>query len=242
MKKLKSTFTKTIYNTRIKTLIFSVFVAVTLILLFMYQEHFSLDAAKNNATEALDYIEANRLQGALIFMAFYFAICALPMPFVSAPTILAGFLFGNIDGLLIVSFMSALGGTSLFLMTRYLCRDWIQKNFANKHNSLKQASNTNSFMVALSMRLIPGMPFSIPAIVLGLSKLSMLKFYCSTQLGLLTILFVYVNAGRSLSEINSINDIFSAQLIISMLLLALVPLAFGFIARKRKFAFDCESR
>ena len=126
----------------------------------------------------------------------------------------------------------------LYTKTRFLCRDWIQKNFADKFSSLKQASNTDSFMVALSMRLIPGMPFSIPAIVLGLSQLSTLKFYCSTQLGLLTILFVYVNAGRSLSEINSVQDIFSAQLIISMLLLAVVPLTFGFIARKKKFIFD----
>lgn len=234
---MKQIFTKNTREARIKILIFSVFLITTLIFLFIYQEHFSLDAAKTSATEALAYIEANRLQGALIFMAFYFVVCALPMPFVSAPTMVAGFLFGNIYGLLIVSFMSALGGTSLFLMTRYLCREWIQKNFADKFSSLKQASNTNSFMAALSMRLIPGMPFSIPAIVLGLSKLSTLKFYCSTQLGLLTILFVYVNAGRSLSEINSVNDIFSAQLIISMLLLAIVPLTFSFIARKRKFRF-----
>jgi uncharacterized membrane protein YdjX (TVP38/TMEM64 family) len=235
---LKPTFTKTIPATTIKILIFLAFVITTLFLLFIYQEHFTLDAAKSSANAALAYIEANRLHGALIFMAFYFVICALPMPFVSAPTMVAGFLFGNIGGLLIVSFMSALGGTSLFLMSRYLCRDWIQKNFADKFTRLKKVSDTNSFMTALSMRLIPGMPFSIPAIVLGLSQLSTLKFYCSTQLGLLTILFVYVNAGRSLSEINSINDIFSAQLIISMLLLAIVPLTFGFIAKKRKFRFD----
>jgi uncharacterized membrane protein YdjX (TVP38/TMEM64 family) len=212
--------------------------ASTLMLLFFFQEYFYLDAAKIIAAEALRYIEINRLQGALIFMAFYFSICALPTPFVSAPTMLAGYLFGNIDGLLIVSFMSALGGTCLFLMARYLCRNWIQKNFTEKFSRLSKVSNANSFSAALSMRLIPGMPFSIPAIALGLSQLSTLKFYCSTQLGLLMILFVYVNAGRSLAEISSVADIFTAQLIISMLLLAIVPLTFAFIARKRKPAFS----
>jgi uncharacterized membrane protein YdjX (TVP38/TMEM64 family) len=171
-------------------------------------------------------------------MACYFLICALPFPFVSAPTILAGFLFGNTVGLLIVSFMSALGGTCLFLTTRYLCRDWLKKKFVDNFSRLNQASNINSFMLALSMRLIPGMPFCIPAIILGLSKLNAWKFYASTQLGLVSILFVYVNAGRSLSTINSIDDIFSMQLILSLLLLAVVPLILSFIASKKKFALD----
>lgn len=234
---LKQTFTNKSQFTLIKALIFLVCIAATLLFLLNFSEYFSLSSAKNGALDALHYVEANRLQGVLIFMLFYFIVCALPMPFVSAPTMMAGFLFGNVDGLLIVSFISALGGTALFLMTRYLCRSWVQKHFASKFSHLKQVSNTNSFMVALSLRLIPGMPFSIPAIVLGLSQLSTFKFYCSTQLGLLVILFVYVNAGRSLSEINSLQDIFSPQLILSMLLLAIVPLTFRFIAKKNKAVF-----
>jgi uncharacterized membrane protein YdjX (TVP38/TMEM64 family) len=235
LKKILTTFTQL---TNLKTLIFSALVVSSLVFILFYQEYFSLHTFKAGAATALLYVEANRLQGALMFMVFYFMICALPMPFVSAPTMLAGFLFGNIDGLLIVSFMSTIGGTTLFLITRYLCSDWIQINVANKFSRLQQASNSDSFMFALSLRLMPGMPFSIPAMVLGLSKLSALKFYCSTQLGLLTILFVYVNAGKSLSQINSVDDIFSAPLIISLMLLAIVPLAAGFIFRKKTFALN----
>jgi uncharacterized membrane protein YdjX (TVP38/TMEM64 family) len=235
LKKILKKFTQ---RTNVKTLIFSALVVFSLIFILSYREYFSLHIVKTTAATELFYVEANRLQGALMFMVFYFMMCALPMPFMSAPTMLAGFLFGNIDGLLIVSFMSAIGGTTLFLITRYLCSEWIRTNFTNKFDSLQQASNSDSFMFALSLRLIPGMPFSIPAIVLGLSELSALKFYCSTQLGLMTILFVYVNAGRSLSQINSVDDIFSTPLIMSLMLLAIVPLAASFIFRKKKFVFN----
>jgi len=88
----------------------------------------------------------------------------------------------------------------------------------------QQASVANSFMVALSVRFIPGLPFSFPALALGLSQLSVWKFYCSTQLGLLITLFVYVNAGRSLAQVDGVQDIFSAELMISMLLLMMLAL------------------
>ncbi len=220
-----------------KLLFFILLLFVTFAFLLLFQDQLSLTTVKTGANDALMYAEENRLKGALMFMAFYFLVCALPTPFVSVPTMIAGYLFGNIQGLLIVSFMSALGGTCLFLSTRYLARDWLQEkaqqHLAKKFPALQQATETDSFMVGLSIRLIPGMPFSIPAIALGVSKISTWKFYLSTQLGLLAILFVYVNAGRSLAQINSVHDIFSLQLVASMLLVAIVPLAFGFLLRNR---------
>ncbi|MFT5421721.1 MAG: putative membrane protein YdjX (TVP38/TMEM64 family) [Candidatus Endobugula sp.] len=202
------------------------------LLLLFFHDQFSLSAVKVSATHALAYVAEYRLRGILIFTIFYFVVCVLPTPFVSVFTLLAGYLFGNVMGLLIVSFASALGGSALFLITRYILRDWVEKHVVQSFSRLQEAANTDSFMVALSLRLIPGMPFPIPAVVLGMSRLSPLKFYVSTQLGLMASLFVYVNAGRSLAQIHSIQDIFSPQLVVSMLLLALVPLFFGIISRK----------
>jgi uncharacterized membrane protein YdjX (TVP38/TMEM64 family) len=205
---------------------------LTALFLLFFHDQFSLGAGKVSATHALAYVSEHRLRGMLIFTAFYFVVCVLPTPFVSVFTLVAGYLFGNVTGLLMVSFASAVGGTVLFLITRYILRDWVENNVVNSFPRLQEAANTDSFMVALSIRLIPGMPFPIPAVVLGMSRLSTLKFYVSTQLGLLASLFVYVNAGRSLAQIHSLQDVFSPQLLVSMLLLALVPLFFGILSRK----------
>jgi uncharacterized membrane protein YdjX (TVP38/TMEM64 family) len=205
---------------------------LTALFLLLFYDQLSLSAVKVSATNALAYVAEHRLRGMLVFTVFYFVACVLPTPFVSVFTLVAGYLFGNVTGLLIVSFASALGGTVLFLITRYILRDWVKKKVVRSFSRLQEAANTDSFMVALSIRLIPGMPFAIPAVVLGMSRLSPLKFYVSTQLGLLASLFVYVNAGRSLAQIHSIQDVFSPQLLVSMLLLAVVPLFFGVISRK----------
>jgi len=198
---------------------------------------FSFSFIKSTAMDMLDFVDEYPIQSAFVFAVFYFLFCVLPMPFVSVLTMVAGYLFGNVLGLLIVSFMSALGGTVLFLVVRYGLRDWVQRYVARGPDALQRAVTTNSFMVALSVRFIPGLPFSFPALVLGLSRLTVWKFYCSTQLGLLLTLFVYVNAGRSLAQLDSVQDVFSVELIISMLLLALlikVPWMFARIHQKLK--------
>jgi len=216
-------------------------IVLSVIVFALFYQYISLSAIQSSAVKVLAYVEENRIRGILMFIVFYFFVCALPMPFVSVPTMLAGYLFGNISGLLITSFVSVLGGGCLFLVTRYLLRGvltrWLNRRRqvqggVVQSSRLEQAAETDSFSMALGLRLIPGMPFSIPAIALGLSRLSFGKFYLSTQLGLLITLFLYVNAGRSLAYIHSVADILNIQIIISMLLLAVVPLLFNFMLNR----------
>ena len=66
---------------------------------------------------------------------------------------------------------------------------------------------------------------------LAITKLSLAKFYISTQLGLFVTIFVFVNAGSSLATINSVRDVFSQQLVIAMLLIAILPLTVRALAK-----------
>lgn len=206
------------------SVILGLILLVGVILSIVIFDAFSFYSIQSTAINTLAFVDVNPLQGALIFAVFYFLVCALPMPFINVFTMVAGYFFGNVLGLLMVSFMSALGGTVLFLVVRYGLRDRVSSYVVCGPNIFQQASATNSFMVALSIRFIPGLPFSFPALALVLSQLSAWKFYCSTELGLLLTLFVYVNAGRSFAQVNSAQDVFSAELMISMLLLALLGL------------------
>jgi uncharacterized membrane protein YdjX (TVP38/TMEM64 family) len=206
---------------------------VTVVLcIILFYPTFSLISIQIIAVDVLAYVEHYPLRGMMLFALFYGVICALPTPFVSVFTMMAGYLFGNLEGFLIVSFMSAIGGSVMFLVVRYALRDWVRRTFYERLQRLYEASDAENFMMAMSLRLIPGMPFPVPAAVLALSQLNLWKFYVSTQLGLAVTLFVYVNAGRSLAQIQSLQDVFSPQLIGSMLLLAAVPLMLAFIIRR----------
>ncbi len=211
---------------RLAVLLFAL--ALTLFLLFS-SSHISHEQIQMIAPDVLGYIEANPLQGILIFAVFYGVICALPMPFISVFTMLAGYLFGNVIGLLLVSFMSAVGNALLFLVVRYSLRDWVASRLSSMPSILQKAAGTDNFSAAFSLRLIPGLPFPVPAVALALSRLQLWKFYLSTQLGLLIPLAVYVNAGRSFSQIDSIEGILSPQLIVSLLLLGIARKRFSFV-------------
>lgn len=219
-------------SARAKAIALILLLLSVVVLAALFDEWVSFEAIKAIAVDSLSYVDQYPLLGMVIFAVFYFVICSLPTPFTSVFTMVAGYLFGNVAGLLITSFMSALGGTVMFILVRYLLRDWVQQRVALHSQLFEQASRSNSFSIALSLRLIPGMPFPAPAIILGLSQLSITKFYVSTQLGLFASLFVYVNAGRSLAQVHSIEDVFSLQLVLSLLLLALLPLVFGMIQRR----------
>jgi uncharacterized membrane protein YdjX (TVP38/TMEM64 family) len=210
---------------------------IVMFCIFWFYPPFSFSSIQLIAVDALAYVEEYPLRGMVLFALFYGVICALPTPFVSVFTMMAGYLFGNLEGFLIVSFMSAIGGSVMFLMVRYALRDWVYRTFEDRLHRLHKVSDTESFMMAVSLRLIPGMPFPVPAAILALSPLSLWKFYVSTQLGLTVTLFVYVNAGRSLAQIQSLQDVLSPQLIGSMLLLAVVPLVLAFIIQRYKRHF-----
>ncbi len=178
------------------------------------------------------YTEENQLQSLFLFILGYYAACAIPFPFISVLTVLAGYLYGFLPALLITSFASTIGTSTLFLATRYIFRNWVRKNLIQRYPKLQLGADFNDFWIAFSLRLIPGMPLSVPSLALALTKLSLTQFYISSQTGFFITILVFVNAGSSLATINSISDVFSPRLIISMLLIAILPLAVKAIARK----------
>jgi len=164
------------------------------------------------------------MQSFFVGFFVYLLVCSIPFPFVSIITILMGYLFGPVYGMLATSFASALGGCVLFLASkRFLRTEWIDSSIA-RFPALEVARQSQDFWVATSIRLFPGMPFFLPSIILSVTQISLFRFYLSTQLGLVLTLAIYINAGNSLAAIESLNDIFSPQLIIALALIALLPL------------------
>jgi uncharacterized membrane protein YdjX (TVP38/TMEM64 family) len=64
---------------------------------------------------------------------------------------------------------------------------------------------------------------------MGILPISLFRFYYISQLGMLPATIIYVNAGSEIAKVNSINDIMSFTLLISLILLAILPLLIKFI-------------
>ena len=206
-------------------IILATIILALIIYLLIPKLTFNKDQLLYSISSLSDFVEKTPLLSYLIAFLFYIAICSVPFPFISIITLAIGYLFGFINGLLLVSFGSALGGLILFLISRrYLNKKFIQRMCAHFPN-IQPMLDSNDLLIAISIRLIPGMPFFLPSLALSMTKLSAMKFYISTQIGLLIILGIFINAGASLSDITNLGEnILSAKLIISMLLLALLPI------------------
>ena len=138
-------------------------------------------------------------------------------------TLVAGAIFGLVNGLIIVSFASSIGASLAFLVSRYLFRESIQEKFGSSLESINQGIARDGAFYLFALRLVPAFPFFIINLVMGLTPIKLKTFYWVSQLGMLAGTVVYVNAGTQLAQVDSAAGILSFELIISFILLGLLP-------------------
>lgn len=159
----------------------------------------------------------------LEFLGVYLAITALCIPVEPLMAVAAGALFGIVEGTIIASLMSAIGASVAFCGARWLFRDGITRYFARQLAIIDQGLARDGSLYVLTLRLLPVFPYGVVNVVLGLTDLSVRKFYVCSQIGLLASTLIYVNAGTALLKIRHLSEIFSPQLILSLFALGLLP-------------------
>ncbi|MDQ2971594.1 MAG: FAD-dependent oxidoreductase, partial [Pseudomonadota bacterium] len=123
----------------------------------------------------------------------------------------------------LVSFASSIGATLAMLSSRFILRDWVRKRFGARLKRIDKGVEREGGFYLFSIRLVPGFPFFVVNLAMGLTSLSVITFYWVSQLGMLAGTLVYVNAGTGLAGLQSLRGLLSPTLIGSFLLLALLP-------------------
>lgn len=171
------------------------------------------------------------LYSAAYFLA-YVVVTALSIPGAAVVTLLGAALFGFWWSLLLVSFASSIGATIAFLSSRYLLREWVDSKFKDKLVPINQGVEKDGAFYLLTLRLIPVFPFFVINLLMGLTSLSVSRFYLFSQLGMLPGTMVYLNAGTQLSEITSLSGLISPQILGSLALLGVFPILIKFVINK----------
>lgn len=159
----------------------------------------------------------------LLLFGLYTAVTALSIPGAVPLTLLTGAVFGLGWGTLIVSFASTLGATLAFLVARYLLRGYLEQRFAASFKKINAAMQREGARYLFSLRLVPLFPFFLINLMMGLTRISTVKFYWISQLGMLPGTLVYVNAGSSLADLSSPTGILSLEMFFAFALIALLP-------------------
>ena len=211
---------------KLKKIVILIFIAglIAAVKVFHLDQYLTLSYLKGS----LDKLKALYENHSFMVIAGYFIIyvltTSLSLPGASPLGIAGGALFGFWTATIVVSFASTIGATLACLVSRYLLRDWIQNKFGDKIAKVNEGIEKEGAFYLFTLRLIPVFPFWMINLAMGLTKMSLIKFYLVSQIGMLPGTMVFVNAGKELAKIDSLKGIFSPSLIISFALIGIFPI------------------
>jgi len=212
-------------SVRFKILLFLVLLGMgALFFLFDLDQSFSLVNLKNQLDEFDAYYSRHRVLTMAVYMAVYILVTALSIPGAAIMTLGGGALFGIFYGTLLVSFASTLGATLAFLLSRYLFKDWVQHKFSSKLAAINKGIEKEGGFYLFTLRLVPVFPFFVINLVMGITTIPTSVFYIVSQLGMLPVTIVFINAGTQLVKIESASDILSFNILLSFALLGIFPI------------------
>ena len=156
--------------------------------------------------------------------AIYVLVTGLSLPGAAALSLTYGWFFGLWQGVLLVSFASTTGATCAFLLSRYL---------------FNQALRREGAYYLFTLRLIPAVPFFIINVVMGLTPMRPWTFWWVSQLGMLPGTIVYIYAGSSVPDLQTlatrgVGGILTPNVLLAFALLGLMPLLLKKLAARWK--------
>jgi len=210
---------------------------ISMFFLFDLDHYFSVTRMKNDLDAFKAYYVNHKSLTMAIYMAVYILVTGLSLPGAAIMTLAGGALFGLLYGTLLVSFASTLGATLAFLASRYLFKDWIQHKFSSKLSAINKGIEKEGGFYLFTLRLVPVFPFFVINLVMGITTIRTSVFYIVSQLGMLPVTIVFINAGTQLAKIETISQILSLNIILSFALLGIFPIIakrFTAMARQKK--------
>lgn len=193
------------------------------------QGGFSFEAVAAQESDLRTYQQAHpRFFYGAAFL-FYVGVTGLSLPGAWLLTLVFGWLFGFLPGLILVSFASTGGASLAFLLSRHLLTRIIKPLYGHSLQVVRESLARDGAFYLFTLRLIPAMPYVGINLVMGLTPIKLVTFWWVSQLGMLPATIVYVSAGSTVPDLHALGDqgvsgIISPQLLVAFAVLGLFPL------------------
>ena len=185
----------------------------------------TLEALQSHRDHLVELRDRNPVLFAGGYLLAYVLMAALAIPGALVMTLAGGAVFGLVEGAVLASFGSSLGATLALLASRFLFRGWVERHFRRRLEQVNRGLARDGWLYLLSLRLVPAIPFFVVDLLFGVTEFPVLRFYAVSQAAMLPATLVYVNAGTQLEHLTSLSGIVSPGLLVSLVLLACLPLA-----------------
>tara|TARA_B110000438_G_C15597790_1_gene556642 strand:+ start:57 stop:776 length:720 start_codon:yes stop_codon:yes gene_type:complete len=167
---------------------------------FSLEELTSYEFIKNNREYFFDLKKSN-----LVFLSFVFFVLTilwvLMAGFGSPVALLAGFIFGQWLGIIIVALGLTIGATFLYIFGNYFLKDFIKNKFLARFKILEKKFKKAEFLYLLVYRFIGGIPFALSNLLPCIFNVKVKNFFFATLLGITPQLFLFVSLGSGIEKI-----------------------------------------
>lgn len=189
-----------------KILIFGVVVAAVTVGYTQFGAALSPKALAERESELRDFQDEHPVLVYGIAFAIYAGATGLSLPGAAGLSMLFAWYFGFLRGLVLVSFASTSGASIAFLLSRYLFRDAVQSRFGDRLAAFNDALAKEGSFYLFTLRLIPAFPFWMINLVMGLTPMKTRTFWWVSQLGMFPGTCVYLYAGSSIPDLQTLAD------------------------------------
>ncbi|KAM9804614.1 transmembrane protein 41A-A [Neosynchiropus ocellatus] len=171
----------------------------------------------------------------LLFCSAYLYKQSFAIPGSSFLNILAGAIFGAYEGLLLACLLTTVGSTMCYLLSNAFGKHYIENRFPDKVSMLQRKVEENQdclFFFLLFLRFFPMTPNWFLNMSAPIVNIPITFFFGSVFIGLLPYNFICVQTGVMLSEVSSLDDLFSWERLLQLLAIACVALLPGALIRR----------
>ena len=105
-------------------------------------------------------------------------------------------------------------------MVRYVFGQTLQERYKEKLKWFNQQMEQYGIMYLIAIHLVAVIPFFVMNLLIGMTNVSLGTFIWTTSVGVLPGSFVYAFAGKQLTTITSVQDIFSFNILLAFAFLA----------------------
>jgi uncharacterized membrane protein YdjX (TVP38/TMEM64 family) len=216
-----------------RLLLLGLLIAVCLGLSYALRDQLSLASLAGREAQLRQWQADAPVSVALIGLGVYVVITGLSLPGATVLTLLYGWYFGWLQGVILVSFASTAGATVAFLLSRFLLREAILARYGERLAAVNAALEREGPFSLFTLRLIPAVPFFVVNVAMGLTPIAMTTFWWVSQLGMLPATVVYVYAGASVPSLQTLAEkgvgaAFTpaqlSQIVVAFVALGLLPL------------------
>ncbi len=185
----------------------------------------------------------------VLFVLVYAAATGLSIPGATILTLTGGFLFGTLAGTAIVVIGATLGAAIVFLVARTAFGDALRARAGPFIRKLEDGFRANALNYLLVLRLVPLFPFWLVNLVPAFLGVRLSTFVVGTFIGIIPGAFVYASLGSGVGaliesgERPDLGIIFTPRVLLPLVglaVLALLPVAYKWLQRKRTLAGNGE--